>query len=89
MERKALFDDDWEAALNEVQRRRMLRFPYSADRDGRFTKNGKLVNDGGYRDGILVDAELEEEEYGPMTDADYEVSTRVADHFGVEPRILN
>ena len=87
-EKQALFDDRWDEDLSEAQFRRMLRGPYTTDADGRLKRNGDLVDDGGYRGGVLVDVDLEEDEYGVMTDADYETAMRVANHFGVEPRIL-
>ena len=46
------------------------------------------MDDGGYREGILVDVDLEENMYGPFSEADLAHARRVADMRGVEPRIL-
>ena len=75
---------------NEAIARREAKGPYFNNLDhGQLRRNGKLVNDGGYRDGVLVDVDLEEEEYGAFTSEQLEFARRVANNLGVEPRILS
>ena len=51
--------------LGRCSKRRRREAPYGSDRSGRLTFRGKLVSDGGFRDGRIVDAVQEELEFGP------------------------
>ena len=63
-------------------RRREYEHPYGMNTEGRLYRYNperevdEMVNDGGYRDGVLIDRDLEEEEFGAFTEEQYDTARR-------------
>ena len=93
-EAKEFLEESEEEGPDSAVRRKECRDPYGMDSEDRFYRYNaekeidEMVNDGGYRDGVLVDRGPEEEEFGAFTGKQLAAARRLADRLCIEPRIL-